>query len=250
MPNPIGDGPVTLPNRTIYLRRRPASKPDLVLSGGAGGVQTFYEMSGSSDGTSLPVDAGGYVEITPTCNPAPSDTMNVTQGNNRFMANIAVTGTNWNPNPILLKLVLNVVGSPHCTLEWAASKEQLGETNNLYWTGVLFPLLYPPEDEDYPIEFTCGAGGSGLISPMLDGNGHPVAGGNVLTMSPPVIVSYWSNHNDAANGIPAGIPGSFSGYATVTQFAPTTETDVYFSLVQTFFNSSYSSMSGSISGLL
>jgi hypothetical protein len=71
-------------------------------------VQTFYEMSGSSDGTSLPVDAGGYVEITPTCNPAPSDTMNVTQGNNRFMANIAVTGTNWNPNPILLKLALNL----------------------------------------------------------------------------------------------------------------------------------------------
>ena len=238
----------------MYLRRRPASKPDLVLSGGS--VQTIYEMSGSSDGSRpLPVDAGGYVEITPTCNPAPSDTINVIQNNNRFTANIAVTGTNWHPNPILLKSVLNVVSPASASIYWA-------DTQTLMFQGTVtggmgLPTLYPPESEDYPIEFAMGAGGSGLISPLLDASGHPVGGGGAgLTMSPAVLIAVWYDEtvpqktypNPIFGGStlppPQGQGATYVGASQATVFTTIAGTDqgLQFALPVSFWNFSYSAM--------
>ncbi len=76
----------------------------------AGSVVTFYEMTGTSasGGTpvSLPVDTGGYVEISASALTV-HGAAQLQQGSNRFAANIAVTGTDW--DPISIGLVLNVV---------------------------------------------------------------------------------------------------------------------------------------------
>jgi hypothetical protein len=100
----------------------------------AGSVVTFYEMTGTSasDGTPttpLPVDAGGYVEISASALPAPKG---LKQGMNRFAANIAVTGTDW--NPISLGLVLNVVDAwLILNLQFGYFKNPIGPQNYQNW---------------------------------------------------------------------------------------------------------------------
>jgi len=183
--------------------------------------------------------------------------MNVIQDKNRFTANIAVTGTNWNPNPILLKSVLNVVSPAVAAIEWVPGSSQVLRFEGNIAGAMGVPTLYPPESEDYPIEFTCGAGGSGLIQPVLDASGNPVGGADGLTMSPAVLVAVWNGPSDPKSTYPScnfgGAPifdthGNVTNYegayqAQVSTITAGTDQKLQFALLVSFWNFSYSAMS-------
>jgi hypothetical protein len=177
------------------------------------------------------VDAGGYVEISASAYPAPPG---VTQGNNRFVANIAVTGiavtgTNW--NPISLSLVLNVVDDgpslignlqfgyfdptdPQNYTNWKPlpnASFQAGQSfgTQIAWFPTNSPTLYPMSPEDYfpPIYFVAGPDAGAVLTPhgYVPGGGSGGPGGSgilvpgQLFMSPPALVAYWTKPSDAAD---------------------------------------------------
>jgi len=220
----------------------------------AGSVVTLFEMTGmaASDGaptTPLLVDAGGYVEISASANPAPPG---VHQGDpgNRFVANIAVTGiavtgTNWNPNS--LGLVLNVVddelilnlqfgeliADPPNRANWRpfpAAAFQAGESQTqIAWFPTNPPSLYPPSPDDYPIEFVAGnsAGGSGVLVP------------DQLFLYPPGLVAVWTKPSDAVQG--------WMAVGTVTAYLPAPSVqDQSFSVLQSLYNGNLLSQSSAV----
>ncbi len=172
-------------NPTMVLRRQSPSKPSTIRVGS--GLQTgiTYVVSGQSDGSApgLTIEKGGYLEISVQAQPVGStgtdgQPFNMMDPNNRFTANVLVTGKytgatdSW--NPIILSSVLYVVqiddgpnifgftgpgvavypaqGEPATTYEvgFVAGSTQL----TIEWQGNA--RLWPSDDDVYPIEHVLG----------------------------------------------------------------------------------------------
>jgi hypothetical protein len=212
-------------------------------------VVTFYEMTGTSasDGTPttpLLVNAGGYVEISASALPWPKKGPWPTQGNNRFVANIVVTGiagtgTNWNP----ISLVLNVVDgelsgnlnfgelSGGTWIVLSSPSFQAGQSYPMAikWSTSNTPSLWPPSQDDYPIYF--GVGDAILVPGQL-------------YISPPGLMTWWTG--PAGTG-PSDAGHTLEAYSTVIvdPSAPSVQ-DQPLNVLQSFYNNSLVFQSGSI----
>jgi hypothetical protein len=220
----------------------------------AGSVVTFYEMTGTSasGGTpvSLPVDTGGYVEISASALPV-REAAQLQQGFNRFAANIAVQGTDW--DPISLGLVLNVVDDGlMLNLQFGEWRNPLGPYNFqnfradpgqsiieagpegsslIGWYPSNPPKLYPPNQADYPIYFVAGPPAGGPP------NGSPILVAGQLYMSPPDLVASWPS---PAAVVPPDLmtEASWFAYASVFAYPNAPSVNGSFSVSQSLYNSS------------
>jgi hypothetical protein len=224
----------------------------------------------TSDGTpTIPlfVDAGGYVEISASAYPAPPG---VTQGNNRFVAQIAVTGTNLNSTSF--DLILNVVSDdinlwnlqfgelggdpPTWQILQGAASFQAGQSlgTEISWFASNIPSLYPPNQADYPIYFVAGpdAGAGPPLYGPGGGSGGPGGSGILvpgqLFMSPPSLVAWWTGpagSDPGPTGHDAGV--LLKAYSTVFAypFAPSVE-DGSFSVLQSLYNFNLTSQSSDV----
>jgi hypothetical protein len=192
--------------------------PEITLPG------YIWVVNDQSDGSvAVDVDPYGYLEISVAPNIVTD--VPITNANNRFTANVAVTGSSAG-----VDLVLNVVqasGSISLDNEGFAPGES-GET--LTWS--VLADLWPTDPSDYPINFVLG---------------NPVAGGVVqgqLEMNPELLVI-------TKSAPPSLAPGDnwFFSQSTVVSaywFATPTRSGE-FSLLQYFFNSATSSPSKPVS---
>jgi hypothetical protein len=217
--------------------------------------------------TPLTIEAGGYVEILVQAQPALKGTdgqafsmgnpsTNEFDPNNRFTADVLITGTYTDPaetwNPITLRLVLNVVEISGAGASWILEPPSetriptatflAGQTTPylLYWEGTASLWPYEPDDYYSPIEHVLGPVAGNIISPD-----------EFLSMSPSPLVVVWSSPPPmilvGTQPTPTGevevYLAAFNATSQVTAawYSGNTNGSREFTLMQTFFNGSINS---------
>jgi hypothetical protein len=194
--------------------------PELTLPG------YIWVVNDQSDGSvAIDVEPNGYLEISVAPNIVTD--LPITNANNRFTANIAVTGSSAG-----VDLVLNVVHIASASIKLDNDGFAPGESGEtLTWSVVAD--VWPTDPSDYPINFVLG---------------NPVAGGVVqgqLEMNPELLVITKSAPPPIAPG--SGINWFVSQSTVVSAYwfaTPTTSGE--FNLLQYFFNSALSSPSNTL----
>ena len=136
--------------------RKPAVRPAL-------GSNWVYVQTGQSNGTTpLLVEAQGMLEVDVTCTAPPQ----VNASQNRFAAEVVLSGTTWSQARI--PLVLNVLEGDSCILlAGEATSVQLiaGEAGiGFTWSYRFVSGFSPVLDEDYPVTVTLNPG-EGDVAP-------------------------------------------------------------------------------------
>lgn len=248
-------------NQTMYLRRQSPSKPPMIrteigLQKGITYVVSGQWIEGIST-TPLTIEAGGYFEISAQARPAliGTDGQAFSMGdpnttgfdpNNRFTADVVVTGTYADPAQtwprITLGLVLNVIQMSQPSAQWLIERPPgsllppstatflAGETSAylLNWAGSASLWPYEPDDYYQPIEHVLGPVAGNIITPDL-----------LLSMSPSPRVVVWSSPPTAApEGDSFVARFNVTSQVTAVWYAGSTNGTRKFTLMQTFFNGS------------
>lgn len=241
---PIPPGPT--PAITQLLRRQAPGGTAIISVERGLPTSTTYVISGTAGaGEWLTVEADGYFEIQVQGNPAPSS---VAQGDNRFTADVVVTGMYTDPaedwgQQIHLGLVLNVVQIDFTQTQYVLPTDtviQATATNfsfgpgqptiGLQWNATA--KLWPPEPEDYmpPIQHVLGTPGAETLG--------PVSTDGFMYMTPPGLVVISQQPSNLPNIVGEGQVGAFWWASS---------TSGQFTLPQSFFNGSITGPSNPLS---